>query len=144
MAVSYEAQVERRAGQNYMVIKRTVTITPKSGRGREWSKQEREHQIQVLPLLEVSDLMTALSNGFLFAVPDPAGHPDESGPTDLGTEPSYLLRDTADSEPMPFWSYDEAMAHVFEMRREGRHTKGWRISRIEADGSEDMLNVVQA
>ena len=143
VAVTYNADVEQRAGKNYMVIRRTVTTTPKTGRGAEWSKQEREWQVQVLPLAEVAELTEAMTAAMFYAIPGWGG---EDMDIDQGDAPTVILWDTIDPEDddLRFWSYYEAMAYVHEARRNGKHTKGWTIGRRNVDGTKHISDYVGA
>lgn len=137
--VEYQAEVQRRAGENVMLVTRTAITVPESGRGREFSKSSREIQTQVIPLREVDMLMHALLQGFTYPVSDELnGHGTVAHNADEGDEPQYILTDTSGipGEPMRFWTFVEARAHVDAMRKEGRITKGWAIWR----GGCDVMN----
>lgn len=62
--ISYNTQVERRAGKAVMVITRYVTTTPITKRGYEYSRTESTSETTVLDLWEAEKLASAIMGGF--------------------------------------------------------------------------------
>lgn len=117
--VRYESHAERRAGTNVLVITRTETTTPMTGRGRAWDRIERVNTVQVVTLDEAESLLKAIMSGLVWDARQMLNpHPDESprvhdGPT-VGlwyrgkvTDGQWELAENY-GEGGRFYSYDEA------------------------------------
>lgn len=98
---SYRAEVEVRAGKRVMVVTRTTTTTPRSKRGKEWSKQERTTRTTVLPIEEAERMVTAMIEAAMIV----AVSPDELVVRD---EPSISLCTADKAELAVFYSPAEA------------------------------------
>src|SRR5437899_677467 len=98
-SVSYEANVERRAGELVLVIERQTTITPVSNRGNEWQKQQYSSSFQVLSLPEAEKLLSAISSAIFYGY-DPEGIADKP-------EPTAILANVDGIEISRYWSYGE-------------------------------------
>jgi len=111
--IDFEAAVEIRQGERVVVITKTTTVTPISGRGNEYSKRTDTTETTVLEASRARNLMSALVDAFYVASSE-----HDSDRPDVKDEPTVVLADKSGAEQGRFFSWNEAEeagARLYEM-----------------------------
>lgn len=126
MSTRYEVNIENRDGKINAEIIRVVTTVPTSGRGKEWQKSSETVEVMNVPADDLQALSEAITSGLLFAAID--GIPVEESQRYYIESMDPLIK-VLDSEPVRFWSYNEARAYVHAQRKVGKDTSSWVLRR---------------
>lgn len=99
--VSFEASVEVRDGKKVVVVLKTTTTTPRSGRGLEYSKQSTSYETTVFPLNHVARFTEAITDALAWAVEGEVGERESK---------IELVRGYGDPKEVvgEFWTFYEA------------------------------------